>query len=864
MRIARVLTTLLAIATVLVPAPAAVAAPLTDEVELRPVVGGLSTPVDLAAPPGDDRLFVAEKIGRIRIIKNGTLLATPFLDITGPVNASAGERGLLGIAFDPDYESNGRFYVSYTADAGSGDSVVARYEVSANDPDRADAGSGVTLLTLDQPYSNHNGGQVAIGPDGYLYASFGDGGGGGDPSGNGQNTGNLLGTIVRVDPETGDPAPGNPFIGSSGADEIWAYGLRNPWRFAFDPVDGSMYIGDVGENAYEEINRIPAGAEGLNFGWNIREGAHCRVSGCSSQGLTDPILEYAHGSDPCSGSVTGGYVYRGRDIPRLRGHYFYADFCKGKLRSFRWTPTGVKEKTDWTSPLSAPSRITSFGVDGFGELYALAGGTVWRFESTRTEACDFNADGRSDLPVGTPGEGHSGAAEAGMLYVFRGRSVGLDPQTAGRRWQGRNGLAQTPENGDHFGEALACGDFNGDGYGDLAVGVPGENLLGEVDVGVVHVIYGSAVGLTNDDDQVWHQDKPGVDNLTENGDEFGAALASGDFDRDGFDDLAIGIPGEAIGPRDDAGGVAVLYGSGGGLSSSGDDWLHQDAPGVKGTAEAGDRFGAALAAGDFNGDGADDLAVGVPGETLSGVKAGFVQVFPGAAGGLTKQDDTWHRGKPGVAGDLLAGDQFGASLASGHFDLDGLEDLAAGGVAGSGSVTVFTGTGSGIDGTSILLVQGQAGTPGVAEAGDRFGEALASGDFDGDRFDDLAVGAPGESRSGLSGMGQVTVLNGGVAGVASSGASQWYPAKPGFDGSATNQQGFGLGIVSLDLNGDGFDDLIVGSAATTVSQRGAIHYLPGTGGGLSVNGDVAVDQATAGVPGGPEQGDRFGWALPQR
>ena len=282
------LVAVLAALAVLVPITQTEAqASITDDVDLRVVASGLSLAVDLAAPPGDDRLFVVEKVGRIRIIKDGTVLSTPFLDITGPVRSSENERGLLGLAFPDDYAETGLFYVHYTSDAGSGDTAIAEYQVSAN-PDVADATSGRILFTRDQPNSNHNGGGIHIGPDGYLYASLGDGGGGGDPGEHGQNINTTLGSIIRLDPATGDAATGNPFIDEAGADEIWVYGLRNPWRFSFDRATGDMYIGDVGQGALEEIDVAPAGVSGLNFGWDAYEGTSCFDGPCNTAGKSLP------------------------------------------------------------------------------------------------------------------------------------------------------------------------------------------------------------------------------------------------------------------------------------------------------------------------------------------------------------------------------------------------------------------------------------------------------------------------------------------------------------------------------------------------------------------------------------------------
>jgi glucose/arabinose dehydrogenase len=342
------------------------------------VVEGLANPVYLTAPKNDPRLFVVEQSGRIRIIRNGGLLATPFLDITDRV-ISGGERGLLSLAFDPAYAANGRFYVYYTG--AQGDIFVDRFTVSSN-PDVANTASDRVITIQHRVNSNHNGGLLLFGPDGMLYLGTGDGGGAGDVPNNAQNTDVLLGKILRLNvaalPYT-IPA-GNPFVGQAGADEIWAYGLRNPWRYAFDvPPDGTppkLYIADVGQGAREEVDVVDASAAGRNYGWRMMEGTQCYnpSSGCNTTGLTLPIIDYDHGQG-CS--ITGGFVYRGAAIPEVQGHYFYSDYCSGWLRSFRLSGGVAVDQRDWALP--SIGNVTSFGVDAAGELYMLStNGRVYR------------------------------------------------------------------------------------------------------------------------------------------------------------------------------------------------------------------------------------------------------------------------------------------------------------------------------------------------------------------------------------------------------------------------------------------------------------------------------------------------------
>lgn len=347
--------------------------PPAGELELRaePVVTGLAAPVHLAAPPGDSRLFVAEQAGRIRIIEDGALLPMPFLDIAALVR-SGGEQGLLSIAFHPEYAANGRFFVNYTDRDGT--TRVVRYATSAN-ANVADPTSARVILQVAQPFGNHNGGQLAFGPDGMLYIGMGDGGSAGDPLGHAQDRNTLLGALLRIDVDGGDPyiVPlDNPYVGEAGArPEIWAVGLRNPWRFSFDHGDNRIYIADVGQGRREEVNVQSASAAGLNYGWNRMEGSLCYPPGsvCDPAGFVLPAVEYANPATGCA--VTGGHVYRGSAMPEFIGHYVYADYCRGWVRSFRTTPDGsVADEREW--PFGDLGRIASFGEDASGELYIVS------------------------------------------------------------------------------------------------------------------------------------------------------------------------------------------------------------------------------------------------------------------------------------------------------------------------------------------------------------------------------------------------------------------------------------------------------------------------------------------------------------
>ena len=375
---ARPLAALLTLTTALAAGAAAAVLPLRAEL----VVTGAAAPVDIVAAPGDaTRLFVVEQGGRIRILRNGAFAGTAFLDIA-PLIATGGERGLLGLAFHPRYATNGRFFVDYTR-AGDGATVIAAFTVTSGSADRADPASAQVLLTIAQPFENHNGGGLRFGPDGFLYIGMGDGGSGNDPGNRAQNPNELLGKMLRIDVDGVAPyatPPDNAFAATGlGRPEIWALGLRNPWRFSFDRVTGDLYIGDVGQDQVEEVDFLPRGAAaGANFGWRVVEGDRCTglspATPCPAPAFVAPILTYPHGPG-CS--ITGGVVYRGRKVPVLYGRYLYGDYCSGQIFAAARDAGGT-----WRSEqvLSAGQKIGTFGEDADGEVYwsDLATGALYR------------------------------------------------------------------------------------------------------------------------------------------------------------------------------------------------------------------------------------------------------------------------------------------------------------------------------------------------------------------------------------------------------------------------------------------------------------------------------------------------------
>ncbi len=359
--------------------------PLQD-VRLDPVFDGFRQPNGITAPIGDDRLFVMQRVGVIRILdENRTMLDPAFLDLTDQVLAGGIEQGMLGLAFHPDYANNGRFFVYYTDKGGR--RQLSEFTVSASDPNRALAETENVLFEFEQPEGStdirHYAGNVTFGPDGFLWVSLGDGA---DSRDQGQDPNTPFGTIVRIDVDSGDPyaiPPNNPFVAGGGMPEVWGYGLRNPWRFSIDPVDRLIYIGDVGHADVEEVDVVPIDEGGWNFGWSDMEGTRCfHVQDCDAANYTSPVVTYSHEEGL---SITGGFVYRGDEIPELHGTYFYTDWVRQWIRGFKYVDGQVTEEKEWTEDLGGPvGSINSFGLDGHGELYVVTHeGGVFKFTAVR-------------------------------------------------------------------------------------------------------------------------------------------------------------------------------------------------------------------------------------------------------------------------------------------------------------------------------------------------------------------------------------------------------------------------------------------------------------------------------------------------
>lgn len=335
-------------------------------VTLTKIASGLTNPVQVvSARDGSGRLFVVEKQGVVKVVTGGVVSPTPYLSIVDKVNSSGSEQGLLSLAFSPDFKTKRTFYVHYTSKNGIGNSAIEKYSLTAN-TDIVDPASAQSVLNVIQPFTNHNGGQLAFGPDGFLYIGMGDGGGSGDPQNNAQNRSSLLGKILRIDVESTPSGYQIPASNISG-NEVWSFGLRNPWRFSFDRGTGSLYIADVGQNNFEEINvQTAASLGGINYGWPIMEGLHCfREENCNQEGLTLPVFEYPLTEGNCS--IIGGFVYRGFEIQSLQGTYIYGDFCSGRIWGIQQTSSGPLNQLLLDTTLA----ISSFGEDEQGNLYVV-------------------------------------------------------------------------------------------------------------------------------------------------------------------------------------------------------------------------------------------------------------------------------------------------------------------------------------------------------------------------------------------------------------------------------------------------------------------------------------------------------------
>ncbi len=488
---------------------------------------------------------------------------------------------------------------------------------------------------------------------------------------------------------------------------------------------------------------------------------------------------------------------------------------------------------------------------------------------------DFNGDGFADLAVGVPGDVVSGKDEAGAVNVIYGGSAGLTSDGNQLWTQDTSGIKGTAGAMDHFGEAVAVGDFNADGFDDLAVGVPDDDPSTVTDAGVVNVIYGSASGLTSSGNQKWSQDSSGIKGTVQKKDAFGRALAAGDFDRDGFTDLAVGVPHDSTATVHDVGAANVIYGSAAGLTSTGNQGWDQDSSGIKGTAETGDLFGRGLAAGDFDGDGFADLAIGVPGDNPGGKNdAGGVNVIYGTVSGLDSTGNQgWTQDSSGIPGTAQAGDNFGLGVAAADFGTSSQADLAVGvpgedlsGATDAGAVNVIYGGTSGLSSSGAQYWDENTGgiVGGPAGTGDNFGFSLGAGDMGNGGQADVAIGVPGKDISLQDKAGAVNVIYGGTSGLTTTGNQQWSQDSPDILGTADAGDNFGYSVAVEDFGNGAPGDLVAGvpfEDGSSAADTGTVNIIYGTATGLSSTGNQKWSQGADGILGTADPGDQMGSAL---
>lgn len=828
---------------------------VTPDLDVETWATGLVTPWDVAFMPDGHALITEHTTGTVWVRRRGGALTR----VEAPQNDFrwAGEGGLLGIAVDPRFAQNRRYYTCQNSR--QGDVRVIRWRL---DESLASA-TRQRVLVDDIPMSSgrHSGCRLAFDHEGSLFVATGDAAIGSTP----QNLGSLGGKVLRISPATGNGHRKNPFFTTAGADrsKVYTYGHRNPQGLARRPCTSEMWTGEHGPSVNDEINLLRRGG---NYGWNPVPGYNEGVP-MTDFSLPGRQLGARWASGGSTIALSGIGWIRGSDWGGWDGELAGATLKNRQLWIYEFNNKGRLLDTDRPAELDQTLgrlRVPVMGPDGSLYVASQSTGSVHRVTPTAGRDRgnqDVNGDGFDDLVIGAPGRDPRNRSGAGQVQVVFGSRQGLAPADGTQRRDQRHLEGSRLQAGDETGRAVAYGDVDGDGTTDVVVGSPGEAVRGRRDAGSVQVVCGRTDGIQGRSSQTFSQVGP-VAGIPERNDRFGSAVAIGDFNGDGLGDVASGAPGESAGGAAVAGSVTVLYGTMSGLTTVGSQQWRQGGP-VPDTSEALDRFGAALAVGNFDGDGYQDLAIGVPGESVAGVAAsGAVTILYGSPTGL-RADRAQSFDQRTTASDVGADDRFGAALAAGDFDGDGSDDLAIGapgeslgGAADAGEVTVLFGSVAGLGtGGAQVLSQG-VGAPGSSDAGDGLGQALDAGDIDGDGIDDLVAGSPGER----GGAGRIVVWLGSPGGLGTGASFSQVGPAPGVDEPGDEM---GRAVRVADFDGDGHADVAVGLPGEDVNGRedaGAVVVLMGSSGGLTTDGRV-ISLATRGVPGRATANDRFGSAL---
>lgn len=816
---------------------------------------GISDPWDIAFLPDGSALITEKTTGVVHWRSTSGSLR--------PISAdqrdfrAAGEGGLMGIAVDPDFARNRRYYTCQNST--SNDVRVIRWRLGPG----FDEATRLGIVVDDIPMTSgrHSGCRLAFGYEGYLWITTGDAAIGSAP----QNLGSLGGKVLRVNPANGRGHPHNPFFTTRRADrsKIYSYGHRNPQGISRRSCTKQMWTGEHGPSVDDEVNLL---ARGGNYGWNPVPGYNEGVP-MTDFSLPGPQKRAKWRSGAPTIALSGVGWIRGADWGGWDGELAGATLKNAQLWVFEFSNANKLTDTDRPPELAGDYgrlRVPVMGPDGALYVASQSTGTVYRVvpdAGPAPGAQDLNGDRFDDLVVGAPGDDVRGRQQAGSFNVVYGSTTSLlgGPKSE-LRDQGDLAGAKA-QAGDGLGGSVAYGDVDGDGTTDLVVGSPGEDAKPGPNVGAVHVVCGRTNGVEARSSQTFSEAGSAA-GKRERGDRLGASVALGDFNGDGHDDVAAGAPSEDVRGNKDAGAVNILYGVPTGITTEHSTQLSQRGS-VAGSNSPGDRFGTALAAGDFDGDGFEDLAVGVPGDDRDGAaNAGSVVVLYGANSGLGARSQLIdQRSTPS---DNQANDDFGTALAAGDFDGDGLDDLAVGApgerrpnIAGTGEVTVLSGTPSGLRG-SIGVLLDEAGLALGRGSDGRFGEALAVGDTNGDDRDELAAGNPGHDRA----AGRVVVFTGSASGL---GASRSALTQAGaVAGRAAAGHRFGAALRFGDFDDNGRADLAIGVPGETVKGRedaGAVVVVQSSAGGLDVADTRRITRASEGIPGKPGRGDNWGAIL---